>query len=62
MVTKEQFEEYVKVQYKGLYNMITDWEEAIKGTSLNKDQWFYIIKNYNELADVIYPEVLEKYE
>ena len=46
-VTKEQFQQYRDVQDSGLYNMFTP--EAREMTSLSKDEWVHIIRNYSEL-------------
>jgi len=46
-VTKEEFEEYKNIQESGEFNMLDPRARA--RTSLNKNQWYFIIKNYNEL-------------
>ena len=51
-ITKEQFEEYRSVQDSGMYNMFDP--RARECTSLSKEEWIEIIKNY--------PKLLEKYE
>ena len=47
MVNKEQWDEYRDVQDSGLYNMFTPDARAL--TSLSRDEWLYILKNYSEL-------------
>lgn len=48
MVTEKQFEQYLEVQNNGLYNMLDP--RAREMTDLTKDEWIYIIENYNELS------------
>ena len=51
-ITKEQFQEYRDVQDSGLYNM---YDPNARGmTSLSKDEWLDIMRNYSGL--------LKKYE
>ena len=47
-VSKEEWEEYRDVQDSGMFNMFAPQARAM--TSLSKDKWLYIIKNYNELT------------
>ena len=47
MVTKEQFEEYREVQDSGAWNMFSP--QAREETTLTRDEWIYILKNYSEL-------------
>ena len=46
-ITKEMFEEYKRIQASGMYNMLSP--QARELSSMDKKQWFAIIKNYNEL-------------
>jgi|TARA_R100000482_G_scaffold11788_1_gene3507 hypothetical protein len=46
-ITKEMFEEYKDIQASGEYNMLSP--QAREMSSMDKRQWFAIIKNYNEL-------------
>ena len=46
-VSKEQFQQYRDVQDSGMFNMFDP--QAQDMTSLNKEEWIYIIKNYSEL-------------
>jgi len=46
-ITKEMFEEYKDIQASGEYNMLSP--QARDMSSMDKRQWFAIIKNYNEL-------------
>ena len=46
-ITKEMFEEYKRIQASGMYNMLSP--QAREMSSMDKKQWFAIIKNYNEL-------------
>ena len=47
MVNKEQWDEYRDVQDSGLVNMFTPDARAM--TSLTKQEWLYVLKNYSEL-------------
>ena len=46
-VSKEQFKEYRRVQDSGMFNMFDP--QAREMTSLDRDEWIYIISNYDEL-------------
>ena len=46
-VSKEQFQEYRQVQSSGMFNMFDP--QAREMTSLDRDEWIYILKNYAEL-------------
>tara|TARA_R100000654_G_scaffold57691_1_gene84271 strand:- start:215 stop:388 length:174 start_codon:yes stop_codon:yes gene_type:complete len=46
-ITKEMFKEYKDVQESGEFNMLDPRARA--KTSLDKNQWYAIISNYNEL-------------
>ena len=46
-ITREMFEEYKDIQASGQYNMLSP--QAREMSSMDKRQWFAIIKNYNEL-------------
>ena len=46
-VSKEQFQEYRQVQSSGMFNMFDP--QAREMTSLDRDEWIYIISNYAEL-------------
>ena len=48
-ITKEQFKEYTDVQSTGMFNMFDP--NARMCTSLTKNEWIDIMKNYNELSD-----------
>ena len=48
-ITKEEFEQYRDVQDSGKFNMFTP--QAREMTSLSKDKWIEIIKNYSQLKD-----------
>ena len=48
-ISKEQFQEYRDVQDGGMFNMFDPNARAC--TSLSKNEWVNIIKNYNELSD-----------
>ena len=48
-VTKEDFLEYKKVQESGMFNMFDP--RAREMTSLSKDQWLRIIKEYEKLDE-----------
>ena len=46
-VSKEQFQEYRQVQDSGMFNMFDP--QAREMTSLDRDEWIHILKNYAEL-------------
>ena len=46
-ITREMFEEYKDIQASREYNMLSP--QAREMSSMDKRQWFAIIKNYNEL-------------
>tara|TARA_R100000030_G_scaffold94437_1_gene81244 strand:+ start:93 stop:266 length:174 start_codon:yes stop_codon:yes gene_type:complete len=46
-ITREMFEEYKDIQASGKYNMLSP--QARDMSSMDKKQWFAIIKNYDEL-------------
>ena len=48
-ITKEDFLEYKEVQESGEFNMFDP--RAREMTSLSKDQWFRIIKEYKKLDE-----------
>lgn len=48
-ITKEMFEEYKNIQASGNHNMLSS--QAREMSSIDKRQWFAIIKNYNQLED-----------
>ena len=48
-ISKEQFKEYTDVQSTGMFNMFDP--NARMCTSLTKNEWIDIMKNYNELSD-----------
>ena len=48
-ISKEQFQEYRDVQDGGMFNMFDP--NARMMTSLTKNEWIDIMKNYNELSD-----------
>ena len=48
-VTREEFAEYRDVQDSGMFNMFTP--QAREMTTLSKDKWIQILKNYTELKE-----------
>ena len=48
-ITKKDFLEYKEVQESGEFNMLDP--RAREMTSLSKDQWLRIIKEYNKLDE-----------
>ena len=48
-LTKEQFMEYMQVQDSGMFNMFDP--QAREMTSLSRDEWLHILKNYSELKE-----------
>ena len=47
-INKEMFDAYKKVQNSGVYNMFTP--DAVLATGLDKETYFKIIENYEELS------------
>ena len=47
IVSKSNFEQFVEVQRTGLYNMLGPQARAL--TSLTRNQWIYIVSNYDKL-------------
>jgi hypothetical protein len=48
-ITKEKFDEYVKVQRSGMFNMFDPQARAM--TDLTKDEWTTIMQEYDKLDD-----------
>tara|TARA_Y100001973_G_C5188978_1_gene329676 strand:+ start:1281 stop:1448 length:168 start_codon:yes stop_codon:yes gene_type:complete len=48
-VTEEEFAQYRDVQDSGMFNMFSP--QAREMTTLSKDQWIYILRNYDELRE-----------
>ena len=48
-ITKEEWEEYRDIQMSGGFNMFTP--QAREMTTLSKDKWIQILKNYTELKE-----------
>jgi len=48
-MTKGKFSEYRDVQDSGAYNMYDP--RAREMTTLSRDEWIYILKNYSELKE-----------
>jgi hypothetical protein len=46
-ITKEQFNEYKEVQEMGAYNMLSP--QARELTTLSKQEWVFIMKNYEQI-------------
>lgn len=55
-VTEEEFRRYVNVQKGGYYNMLTEAGMAMEDAGLDRDTYFAIINNYNELSQK-YPHI-----
>jgi len=49
MVSKQEYKEYLRVQKSGMFNMFDP--QARQLTSLSREQWIYIIKNYEMLQE-----------
>ena len=49
MVTQDEFKQYRDVQDSGAYNMFDPNARAM--TSLSKDKWIDIIKNYSDYKE-----------
>ena len=50
VICNAQFNEYLNVQNTGMFNMLDP--RARTYTSLSKEEWMYIIKNYQYLWDL----------
>ena len=48
-ISEEQWDEYRCIQDSGAYNMYDPNARAM--TDLSKDEWIYIMKNYNSLKE-----------
>ena len=48
-ITEEEFAQYIDVQDSGMFNMFSP--QAREMTTLSKDQWIYILRNYDELRE-----------
>ena len=48
-ITKAQWEAYKIIQDKGWYNMLSP--EAVRASGLDKDVYFQIIEQYDELEE-----------
>ena len=48
IITRDDWDEYRTVQDSGMFNMYTP--QARELTSLSKDKWLYILRNYDELS------------
>lgn len=46
--SRENFMKYYRVQQSGRYNMIMDATKAIESSGLSRDEYFDVIKNYEE--------------
>ena len=47
IITKSEFNKYKDVQESGKYNMLDP--KARQETSLDREKWIYILKNYSDL-------------
>ena len=50
MISEHQFNEYLNVQNTGLFNMLDP--KARTYTSLSKEEWSYIMTNYDHLWSI----------
>lgn len=57
-ITREQFEEYLKIQASGLYNMFDS--KAIKLSGLSEEVYIRIIGRYSDLI-VQYKDLYDEY-
>ena len=48
-MTESKFSEYRDVQDSGMFNMFDP--RAREATTLSRDEWIYILKNYSELKE-----------
>lgn len=58
MVTEMDFQNYVEVQYSGMFNMITQANEVMNFAGLEKDIYTKIIMTYDDLVKR-YPKAFE---
>ena len=47
LITKKQFEEYLRIQRMGKYNMLSP--DARELTTLSTDEWMFIVRHYDDL-------------
>lgn len=50
LVSRSEWQEYRQIQSEGSFNMLDP--RARECTSLNREQWFHIIKNYQYFVDL----------
>ena len=48
MTKVEAFKRYLKVQMSGVYNMITEAQEAADMAGLSEEEYWDVIKHYSE--------------
>ena len=48
-ITKDKFDEYEKIRQEGRYNMFDENARAL--SSLSRDEWITIIREYDKLAE-----------
>ena len=48
-ITRDKFSEYRDIQDSGMFNMFDP--RAREMTSLTKNEWIYVLRNYSELKE-----------
>ena len=48
-ITRDEWEEYIRVQKTGFYNMLSP--DAVRSSGLDKDTYFDILKNYDKYEE-----------
>jgi|TARA_R100001530_G_scaffold33030_1_gene25952 hypothetical protein len=54
-ITKEQWEDYKRIQNYGEYNMLDPRARQLSDI-LTKEEWTYIIRNYSQLSEEYFNE------
>ena len=60
MISRQQFDEYRRCQCLGVFNML-DYNSWKHYTTLTKNEWFEIIKEYDTYYDLFHTTPDEKY-
>lgn len=51
------FRAYLRIQYGGKYNMVTEGEAARREAILSREEYLYVIQSYGELEEK-YPDLV----
>jgi hypothetical protein len=58
-ITIQKFEEYEKIRKEGLYNMFDPMAREL--STLTKDEWIIIMKDYDKFSDAWMPSIAKKW-